>query len=137
MNLHSLHRHAPQSTRATKARSVHRLSLSILPSRSIQPDYGSYPVFYLQLPDFCRFSDSRSDLLQLRATPSRIYLLLCMGLSLGRTKIAVTESNQCDHFRFVVPSLSYSPLAEGPRMLALTESLELPTPGLQSRSSTN
>ena len=64
-------------------------------------------------------------------------LLLCMGLSLGRIKIAATKSNQCSSLSVCHPSLSYSPLAEGPRMLALVAGLEPATSGLQSRSSTN
>ena len=64
-------------------------------------------------------------------------LLLCMGLSLGRTKIAASKSNQRSSLSVCHPSLSYSPLAEGPRMLALVAGLEPATSGLQSRSSTN
>ena len=41
-----------------------------------------------------------------------------MGLSLGRIKITATESNQCNSLSVCHPSLSYSPLAEGPRMIS-------------------
>lgn len=64
-------------------------------------------------------------------------LLLCMGLSLGQLKWNPHRSYSTTISRFVRLTLSYSPLAEGPRMLALVAGLEPAASGLQSRSSTN